>query len=233
VQYPNFDRRRFVALGVYALAFSPVVARAQAIDFMGGGSGGQSPQSPKDFLPYRLVKVPALYQHRVVELLEFTCPYCRQINTGAQTWGASLPKPFVFEQMPIVFDKTSAEIAAVYYTAVFANPALKNDIVSSMFHAVQDLNENPADPRTYVKAAAAAGVTEAAFSRASQDAKGRAAYIQRAAAFARAVQPRATPTFVVNGKAVDVQDTGGDYQKLFQLLNGLVSESIGHNREAR
>lgn len=228
--YPTSERRT-VLLGLAALALVAGPARAQTVNFVGARRPSAGASAPA-FLPYKPVAVAPLYRHRVVELLEFTCPYCRQIDAGAQAWGATLPRPFVFEQMPLVYDTRTAEIAATYYTVVLANPAIKNAIVASMFHAVQDLHADPADPRTYIRAAAAAGVTQAQFMRALRDVSGRTAYIRRAAAFARAVAPRATPTFVVDGSAVDAVDTGGDYQRLFRLLDGLVSEALVHSRSA-
>lgn len=225
MQYPNFDRRRMLGALGGILLVAPAISGAQSIDFM-GSEQAKADDSSEGFLPYRVVTTNPIYKNRVVELFDFACPYCRQINNGAQAWGASLPKPFVFEQMPLVFDKTSAEIAAIYYTVVLANPAIKSAIVSSIFHSVQDLHENPAAPKTYVQAAVQAGVTREQFLKASKDDKGRAAYVMRAAAFARAVKPRSTPTFVVDNKAIDAQDTSGDYQKLFRLLDGFVSQGL-------
>ena len=223
--HPISESRRHFLLGASALAL-PALASAQTVDLMGGGQ--QQSQMPA-YQPYQPVRVAPLYRQRVVELLEFTCPFCRSINLGAQAWGASLPKPYVFEQMPMVYDKDSALVAAVYYTAILADPARKSDIVSSMFHAVQDLHQSPTDPRTYVKAAAQAGVTQAQFTRALQDSKGRVAYVERVATFTQAVKPRLTPTFVVNDKALDVNNANGDYQKLFQLLDGFVSQGLQHH----
>lgn len=225
--HQTFDLQRRAWI-LASLAAIPSLALAQTMDFMGQGQAGESTQTPS-YEPYRPVQVEHRYFNRVVELLEFNCPFCRNINAGAQAWGRSLPKPFVFEQMPLVYDKTTALAAAMYYVAITAAPALRDGIVASIFHAVQDLNEPPGDPGTYGRAAARAGVQQAAFEKAMQNTADIQSYVQRVATFCRAVDPRVTPTFVVRDKAVDVTNANGDYQKMFQLLNGFVSQGLKNN----
>jgi protein-disulfide isomerase len=210
------------------------VARAQTLPSMfampgapgvAGGSGGATQASPP-VLPYRIVKISPFYRERVVELFEFTCPFCRQVNDGALAWGTTLPKPFVFEQVPIVYDNATAKAAMFFYIVAKADPSKLQSFMSAVFAAVQDQHASLDDSSMYIRAIAQAGITEAQFRAQLSDSAGVEAYIDRVAQLCKKVAPRATPTFIVADHVTDVNYTNGDYQKLFKLLDGLVSQQL-------
>ena len=224
---PTYNRARRRALQLaLASAATACLARAASAQFAGfGGAPGEGASAPA-LLPYRVVPVSSFFRNRVLELFELTCPYCRQINAGARQWGATLPKPFIFEQVPLVYDATTARAAGFYYLFLRAAPDKMGDYLDALFSAVQDQHAPLDNNGTYIRAAAQAGMSESQVRQALAHTDGLQAYIKRVAELCKAVAPRVTPTFVVNGDATDVSYTRGDYQKLFRLLDGLVSQQL-------
>lgn len=233
MSYPTCNHARRKASSLLAAlcaagAALPRNAGAQVLDSQGPSFeqfGAQDP-SKASLLPYRVVHVSPFFNNRVLELFEFTCPYCRQINDGARQWGATLPKPFVFEQIPIVYDDATARAAGFYYLMLLQAPQRIGDYMDAVFAAVQDQQAPLSSNATFIRAAAQVGITETQFRQALTRTAGLPAYIQRVAELCKSVAPKVTPTFVVNGDATDVSYTSGDYQKLFKLLDGLVSRQL-------
>jgi protein-disulfide isomerase len=233
VSYPicNPARRQATRLAAVAAAAAAVLPRVTSAQVLGAQSPsfeqfGSQPPSSNALLPYRVVHVSPFYNNRVLELFEFTCPYCRQVNDGARQWGGTLPKPFVFEQVPIVYDDATARAAGFYYLMLLQAPQKIGDYMDAVFTAVQDEQAPLTSNATFIRAAAQVGITEAQFRRALSRSKDLPAYIQRVAELCKKVAPKVTPTFVVNGDVTDVSYTRGDYQKLFKLLDGLVSQQL-------
>jgi thiol:disulfide interchange protein DsbA len=217
-----FDRRRFVLA---------LLGSAPAVGFAGPPGLRPSPQAGDT--PYRLVDLPN-EANTVIEIMAFDCPYCRQINDGAVVWGATLPPPFRFVQMPLTYDAATARGAAFFETVRMAAPNRLQSFEDAMFASVQDRHEPLNSPKTAIRAAVLAGVSEQAFKQALTQTRTRVAAVTRAYQVEQTVRPRVTPTFVIGGKyVIDATDTGGDYGLLFKLAGGLVSQLLTQRGASR
>lgn len=233
--------RRSALVGISGLAFA-AGARSQGFalprqpGFASGLPGGVSGAgAAPDFKPYRTINAAmpsrSRWRSTVVELLDFSCPYCRQINLGAQSWGGTLPKPFRFLQLPIIHDTDSLNAAAAFMTAVIAAPQKVNALIQACFEAVQSHGESPTHPATYSHAAMAAGISKQALTSALSRFDEVRAQTRDLLDLIVAAKPEVTPTFIVDAtEVVDVNNTAGDYAQMFRLLNGLVSQRVTPQR---
>jgi hypothetical protein len=196
-----------------------------------GGIGGQPKTA--EILPYRTIERAfpsrARWRQRVVELLDFNCPYCRQINLGAQSWGETLPKPWKLVQFPVIQDEASFNAATAFLLAVLAAPEKADVFVQACFEAVQTHHESPTASRTYAHAALAAGIRQEDLQRVLKTRFNEVkSQLRDLADLVEAAAPEVTPTFVVDANEVlDVNRTGGDYGRMFQVMNGLISQRLG------
>lgn len=234
----NSDLQRRQLL-LAALLGAPAYAAAQTmppyatdgLNLFQGTSPQKAPLNPAmRFVPYREIKPIARFSHTVVEIMQWSCPYCREINDGALDWASTLPPSFRYIQIPVMQGKRDARAAALFagmqITAGHRLPAFEN----AMFGAVQDAHADPDDPRTIMGAAAAANLNPKPFVQAMQH-DGVAQTVQEWAQLLNAARPTQTPTFCIGGQYVtDVGRTAGDYQKLFDLVGGLVSKIISQDQ---
>ena len=227
----NPRRRRILALG--SLLSVPVIARAQTtlgpslmIPSFGQAPSGPDSQAAAGVPPYRSIATQPAFSHAVAEIMEWTCPYCRQINDGAVQWGGSLPKGWVFVQLPVITDAESLRAAALFAAIQQVAGHRLAAFGDAMFAAVQDRGQNPNDPRTLMDAAQASGIPYASFRTQNTGARVRKTAAEWLA-LEQAVRPQRTPTFVVAGRQVtDSSMTAARYDLLFQLLSGLVSQAM-------
>ena len=224
-------RQVLLMTGILAGLFVPGVSRGQMAPVFPGFGMGSSPTplpgaSAPAALPYRTIKGQKPFQKAVVELFEWNCPYCRQVNDGAVQWGHSLPRGWVFVQAPIVTSEESLRAAGLYAAIQQVAGKKLSAFDDAMFTLVQDHGADPNDPRTMISAAQQSGVDYRAFQK-ENTAESVRQTLSEWMDLMRAAQPRVTPTFVVGGRFVtDVTMTAGRYDLLFQLLGGLVSQEV-------
>jgi protein-disulfide isomerase len=189
---------------------------------VGQSSAGSAPP----VIPYRTIATQQAFKHAVVEIVEWSCPYCRQINDGAVQWGKTLPKGWVFVQMPVITDKESLRAAGLFAGLEQVADHRLAALGDALFSLTQDRGADPSNPQILFAAARTAGINPQTFVQKNTAARVRATtreWLQ----LQRAVKPERTPTFVVAGSQVtDVSMTGGRYDLLFQLLSGLVSQHL-------
>lgn len=222
----NASRRRMLTASTLLVA--PLLAHAQDAFSPQMGQSGNETQA--GVVPYRLITAQAPFRHAVVEIMEWNCPYCRQVNDGAIEWGKSLPKPWVFVQIPVITDVKSLRAAALFAAIQQVAGSRLAAFGDAVFSAVQDHGEDPNDPRTLMTAADSSGISYSAFSKGNTGDAVRKT-VSEWLSLEQVARPKLTPTFIVAGKMVtDSSMTAGRYDLLFQLLSGLVSQSIsaGH-----
>jgi len=227
VSLSNCDSGRRRAVGAALAGFAavlPAAARAQ-MTFL-PQIGASAPDVP---LPYRTIAQNPAFRHAVAEILEWSCPYCRQINDGAIQWGRSLPKGWVFVQLPVLSTEKSMRAAALFAGMQQIAGRKLSAFDDALFSLVQDHAADPDDPRTLIQAAESAGLSVRDFRRDNTKADIMKT-LREWLDLEKAARPQRTPTFVVAGRYVtDVSMTAGRYDLLFQLLSGLVSKSMGSN----
>ena len=196
-----------------------------------GTSPQQSPANPAmRFVPYREIKPIPRFSHAVVEIMEWSCPYCREINEGALDWASTLPASFRFIQIPVMQDKNDLRAAALFVGMQITAGHRLAAFESAMFGAVQDSHADPDDPRTIMGAASAANLNPKPFVQAMQH-DGVGQTVHEWVQLLAAARPTQTPTFCIGGQYVtDVSRTAGSYQKLFDLVGGLVSKIISQDQ---
>ncbi len=214
----------------YGAQANGFAADPPVMSFPGGGMTGSATTAgsvAQQALPYRTIAVQPAFRHTVVEIMDWSCPHCREVNDGAISWGKSLPHGWVFIQTPVVLNQADARSSAVFAAIEQTAGDHLASFDDTVFSSVQDSNRDPDDPQTMMQAAQSTGIDYAAF-RSQNTASGIRRTVAERLALLQAVAPTRTPTFVVDGRFVtDVSFTGERYDLLFSLLGGLVSQQIG------
>lgn len=230
------NRRRFL-LSAAAAGFATLggaassIARAQASsddDVVTGtpnvpGRGSQD-DSKINIRPYLEIGNFAEDRNRVFMFFLYTCPFCAQYAQSLESWGKTMPKPMLFVPVPLMIDDPVAlSAAAAYYVARSLVPDRMADFEGFAYTAGQQHYPAPT-PVDFPQILYRMGLQRNAVLTAlhSQETRDR---LQRAAALARRYRINVTPDFGVGGRFVtNANYTGGNYDTLVQLLNGLVSK---------
>ena len=193
----HLDRRDFLL----ACAAAGLSLRAAADDFSLPGQDGQRNNLADTVKPYLTVGPYREDLYRVYMFLSYECPYCEQTWYGMGEWGRTLPDPFRFVYVPIYTGNKRLDAAATgFYIA-----KNERDFIAVLYRM--------------------------GFSREAINASVRKQLTQermaRAMTLVRRYRVTATPFFAVGGRyTTHAGFTGGNYQMLTQLLNGLVSNVV-------
>lgn len=169
--------------------------------------------------------------YTVLAFFKFGCSVCRSYHMALDNWGASLPKPFHVQFLPILESAPGEEISKesslglmMFWTMELAgNEMQRTNFAESAYGLVQDAHKG-SEMAAWLKASADSGVSKQNFQRAF--AKEKSNWQSRAARQIH-YQPSATPTLVICGKwAITPDSTNGNQNMFFQLANGLVSKCM-------
>lgn len=217
----NFDRRRFLL--ACAAAGLSLRAVADIQDFgLPGRNGGQADISDA-VKPYLAVGPYAEDRNRVYMFLSYECPYCEQNWYGMGEWGRTLPDPFRFVYVPIYTGNKRLDAAATgFYVVRDLAPAKIADYQRLAFEAARTARNE----RDFVAVLYRMGFSQEAI-RTSVRKQLTQERMARAMTLAHRYRVTATPFFAVGGRyTTHAGFTGGNYQMLIQLLNGLVSNVV-------
>ncbi|MDT8840312.1 thioredoxin domain-containing protein [Paraburkholderia fungorum] len=231
------NRRRFLlsatAAGLATLgSAASQIARAQAIndddDATAGlpnvpGRGSQD-SSRINVRPYLEIGNFVEDRDRVFMFFLYTCPFCAQYAQSLESWGKTIPKPMLFVPVPLMVDDPVAlSAAAAYYVARSLVPDRMAEFEGFAYAAGQQHYPAPT-PVDFPQILYRMGLQRTAVLAALHSPETRERLL-RAAALARRYRVKVTPDFGVGGRFVtNANYTGGNYDTLVQLLNGLVSK---------
>lgn len=166
-------------------------------------------------------------KRRVLEFFMFTCGFCMQSDGMFTEWGRTLPKQMTFEQVPVVASKGDYNAALAYYAVKAAEPFRLEAFKQALFRRMTLAAMSGISNEGIVEALKESGINRTRFLEAVAAPQAQAA-AERAAALTQEYQIDMTPTVVVAGKYLfHAGFTGGNYEMLIQLGNGLVSREIG------
>lgn len=164
---------------------------------------------------------------RVIEFFMFSCNFCMQSDDMFTAWGRSLPSSMVFEQVPVIVSKADFNAAMAFYAVQKAQPHRLAAFKAEMFRRANLAGYSGMDSEAIIESVKAAKVSREAFLEAVASPLVAAA-AERAAKLGQEYGIDMTPTVVVAGKYLfHAGYTGGNYEMLVQLGNGLVSREIG------
>lgn len=177
--------------------------------------------------PYRTIAEAATEDRAVVRVFFlFSCSYCAQAHEGVVRWGASLPKGIQFRPTPVVTDRGSAIAAAYFYAVQRSAPMHVDRFVSATYAEIQQRQGNPADERTYLRAATLAGLDRDALARVVRS-KAVSDATRRAVLLMGQYQLDSTPSITIGGKYVVTPDaTMGVNSNFYELLNAVTSKYL-------
>lgn len=107
--------RRATLASIATLLATPLLPATSWAQMGPGGAPSKAPQGIST-KPYDLIAPPVPGDHnRVRFLFSYDCPYCRSYHTGLTQWGATLPKPYVFDITPLITNvDNDNQVFAVY-----------------------------------------------------------------------------------------------------------------------
>lgn len=217
---PAGGRWRMMGM-LLASLFLPCVANAAPML----GSLGELQSMAK---PYREVRLPQNLDlsHRVIEVFEFGCPYCRQMNAALLHWGRSLPKSYSFTQMPALVTDQYFPMTLATFAVYEIDPSRIPAFEDKAFSLVQTWKKPLSDPAVYLAAANAAGIPPKTFIQAVNSQSVKALTVEDGEIM-KITGVTKTPSLIICGKyVIDPSDTRGNASMFIQLANGLVSRCM-------
>lgn len=163
---------------------------------------------------------------RVFMFFLYTCPFCAQYAESFEAWGKTIPKPVLFVPVPLMIDDpTALSAAAAYYVARRLIPDRIADFEARAYDLGQRHDPMPT-AKDFPQILYGMGLQRDVVLSTLHSAETRDRLL-RAAALARRYRVSATPDFGVSGRyTTNANYTGGNYETLVQLLNGLISKAM-------
>lgn len=186
------------------------------------------PASEDSYRPWKEVGPFRQDKNGIYFLMDFGCKFCQQYYPAMQQWGSTLPKQFVFLNIPLVYDKNLESLyLAMFYSAIesVAGKGNVTRLAEQMFE--MKLSGKSIDPTSLIKLAAQADIDipklKAEF--ASKRFIKKMDQVQR---IAERYKPEVTPTTVLGGQyLVSPNLTAGQSNLYMELLSGIVSQKMG------
>ncbi len=182
---------------------------------------------PPPTKPYKEV-TPRMQEdkEKVLLFFSYTCLFCRQYDVEFYRWGNTFPGSLTLEAVPVVGTSKDIPMAKAFYVIKALAPekiAIFNHLV---FEMIQDNMSSTRDEKTYITAANKVGVSTEDFHEKWQS-KEVIKKILEAKNRLYHYDAEETPTLIINGRyLVSAGYTRGDYNLLFQLASGLISQQI-------
>jgi thiol:disulfide interchange protein DsbA len=219
-------RRNFLLAGLSlsaAAALPAELARAQSVTGFNTTSNGSDSAAKINARPYLEIGNFPDDRNRVFMFFMYTCPFCAQYASSFEAWGNTIPKPMLFVPVPLMIDDPVAlSAAASYYVLRQLAPQRISEFEGFAYETGQHNPTPEAFPAILYRMGLERSTVLAALN--SPDTGER---LKRAAALGRRYRVDATPDFGVAGKyTTNANFTGGNYDTLVQLLNGLISGVI-------
>lgn len=219
---PCNERRLLLARGGVLLAAAavgplfPIVTSAEGL--------------PMPQLPDLYAQVPQIGgEWNVVRMFfSFSCPFSKRWHETFIRWGRTLPEEMSFLPTPVLTlqDDESYTAALAFYSVLKVDASKMLPFMARSYEAVQERNLDPTDVRTYIMAAANAGVPMKPFARLLGQ-QSMAAMVDRAGVVGGRYRIRHTPAIGIHGRFLaSPEGVGGNESLMFQLVNALVSKAV-------
>lgn len=199
---------------------------ALSATFLPSLAAAQQQQSkPTTPLPFREVQIRPEDRDTALIFFDFNCPVCASLHEQMSQWGATLPRPWRAEFVPVALpNKESAMAAMAYYAAARANPARLVDFMNAAYRRVHKSKQRTGDIALWEGAARDAGISNFTQGWAAVQ-KGQ---LEDAMRRLLVYGIDATPSVVIGGRyVVNPDNTNGDTNLFLQLCSGMVSKSMG------
>ncbi|WP_237715862.1 thioredoxin domain-containing protein [Rubrivivax gelatinosus] len=156
---------------------------------------------------------------------DFSCPVCASLHEPLSQWGATLPRQWRAEFVPVALpNKESAMAAMAYYAAARANPGRLVDFMNAAYRRIHRNKQRAGEVALWEGAARDAGITNFSSGWAAVH-KGQ---LEEAMRKLLVYGVEATPSVVIGGRyIVSPDNTNGDTNLFLQLCSGMVSKSMG------
>jgi len=233
----DFERRSLLAMlaGLPALGSLPGLAIASSTKPI----SGTAPQANAgaEAKAYEVLNPPiAADTNRVRFLFSYECPFCRQYHNGMHQWGASLPKPLIFEATPVLTSASDNQFGAVLGRLIaqaVAPQVLQNyDFLTyGLLQGDPDTGQTPTASlsfervlQTIVQAGADPKAVQPFL---TGKGTGIEKQVPEHAKLEKTYKLTATPSVALMGRYVTTPDSAqGNPQQFLLLLNGIVSRYI-------
>ncbi len=178
--------------------------------------------------PYREVQLPEnLHLDKtVIEVFEYGCPYCRQMNAAMLNWGKSIPDGYRFTQMPALNADKYFPMTMATFGVYETDPGKLVSFEENAFSLVQTYKKPLDAPVVYLTAAHEAGIDVAALIQSINSPTVKALTAEDAEIM-KITQITRTPSLIICGKyVIDPSNTKGNASMFIQLANGLLSRCM-------
>lgn len=164
-------------------------------------------------------------QVTVMEFFSVGCPWCFRFEPVLEKWLATKPAHISFERIPVVYEQGWDVYAKSYYVA--KELGVDNKMIPALFDAIQnkqmDLTNVTAMQQFFVQH----GVKQDDFQNTYQFSPGIDAQMAKGNQLMNDYLVYSIPTLVVDGKyKVDTSMTGGDANKMIQVVEFLVNKEL-------
>lgn len=167
----------------------------------------------------------------VLVFFKFSCPVCRNYHAMLDRWGATLPKPFLFQFVPVAEGDGQNDISmesglgmlGFWSAEMSGNHEQRNTFAENMYSLYQDRHIQ-ITPAEVVSSASSSRIPMTLFQKAwAYELKDGTPGLARQLHY----RPVATPTMVVCGKYMITPDNAlGNPETFIQLANALVSKCM-------
>lgn len=166
----------------------------------------------------------------VLVFFKFSCPVCRNYHAMLEHWGSTLPKPFIFQFIPVAEGDGANSISmesglgmlAFWSAEMSGNHEQRNTFTNDMYALYQD-RRIKITPEEIIGLASTSHISMSRFEKAWR------AQAKTSPGLARQMhyKPSATPTMVVCGKYMITPDNAlGNPDTFIQLANAMVSKCM-------
>lgn len=160
----------------------------------------------------------------VVEFFSYGCPWCFKTQSVLEPWLKAQPKDVSFSRVPVVFEASWTLLARAYYVALALG--VEPTFTPAFFKAIHEQGLNVNSQQVLETFFIQQGVSKQDFESAFSHSPVIDADMARGKALMMQYQVIAIPTFVINGQyETNPMMTGGDLNKLMQVLEYLVQKS--------
>jgi len=168
-------------------------------------------------------------QPEIIEFFSYNCPACYALEPDLQQWVEKKGDKIRFFRSPVVYQPEWQNAAKAYYIA--AAFGLEDKITPQLFKAAHEKGEDLNNYSTLEALFAANGIDKAQFKKAMSSSLSMDLKLKQGEEWMHNYKAYVIPAFVVAHKyKTDLGMVKGDREKLFKLLDFLVSQSKGEKQ---
>lgn len=176
---------------------------------------------------YQVVLAPAAMEVKnkgpvVTEFFSYGCPWCYKMEAPLSDWKAKLNKNVQFEKIPVVFKPNWDLYAKAYYTA--KTLALSDKLNPLLFKIIQNEKHPLTSKQAMIDFFVAQGVDKEIAKSAFENSPSIDLRVNDGMALMARYEITGVPAFIVNNKYKTDLQMAGSPERLFAILDYLVSK---------